>query len=40
MLADGMVVTGAILKNGLLSIDLVRPEPAKMVRKINISVSD
>jgi HSP20 family molecular chaperone IbpA len=40
MLADGMVVTGAILKNGLLSIDLVRPEPARMVRKINISVSD
>jgi HSP20 family molecular chaperone IbpA len=40
MLADGMVVTGAILKNGLLSIDLVRPEPSRMVRKINISVSD
>lgn len=40
MLADGMVVIGAVLKNGLLSIDLVRPEPARMVRKINISVSD
>jgi HSP20 family molecular chaperone IbpA len=40
MLADGMAVTGAVLKNGLLSIDLVRPEPARMVRKINISVSD
>lgn len=40
MLADGMVVTGAILKNGLLSIDLIRPEPSRMVRKINISVSD
>lgn len=40
MLADGMMVTGAVLKNGLLSIDLVRPEPARMVRKINISVSD
>jgi HSP20 family molecular chaperone IbpA len=40
MLADGMAVIGAVLKNGLLSIDLVRPEPAKMVRKINISVSD
>ena len=40
MLADGMVVTGAVLKNGLLAIDLVRPEPARMVRKINISVSD
>jgi len=40
MLAEGMAVTGAVLKNGLLSIDLVRPEPAKMVRKINISVPD
>ena len=40
MLAEGMVVTAAALKNGLLSIDLVRPEPAKMVRKINISVPD
>jgi HSP20 family molecular chaperone IbpA len=40
MLADGMRVTGAVLKNGLLAIDLVRPEPERMVRKINISVSD
>ena len=40
MLADGMVVIGAVLRNGLLSIDLGRPEPARMVRKINISVSD
>ena len=40
MLAEGMAVTGAVLKNWLLSIDLVRPEPAKMVRKINISVPD
>jgi HSP20 family molecular chaperone IbpA len=40
MLAEGMTVTSAALKNGLLSIDLVRPEPAKMVRKINISVPD
>jgi HSP20 family molecular chaperone IbpA len=40
MLADGMSVTSAELRNGLLSIDLVRPEPAKMVRKINISVPD
>ncbi len=40
MLADGMQVKGAILKNGLLSVDLFRPEPARMVRKINISVSD
>ncbi|WP_377291284.1 Hsp20 family protein [Rhizobium sp. SG2393] len=40
VLADGMQVLGADLRNGLLSIDLVRPEPARMVRKINISVSD
>ncbi|KAA0699329.1 heat-shock protein Hsp20 [Neorhizobium sp. P12A] len=39
MLADGMQVLGAGLKNGLLSVDLIRPEPARMVKKINISVS-
>ena len=40
VLADGMRVTGAELKNGLLSITLDRPEPEKMIRKINISVKD
>lgn len=40
MLADGMQVIGAVLKNGLLAIDLVRPEPDRLVRKINISVSE
>lgn len=40
VLADGMHVMGAELKNGLLSIDLVRPEPERMVKKINISVRD
>lgn len=40
VLADGMQVRGADLKNGLLSIDLDRPEPEKLVRKINISVKD
>ncbi|WP_422372371.1 Hsp20 family protein [Hoeflea sp.] len=40
VLADGMHVIGAELKNGLLSVDLVRPEPERMVRKINISVRD
>ncbi|MFB9949945.1 Hsp20 family protein [Rhizobium puerariae] len=40
VLADGMQVSGALLRNGLLSIDLVRPEPERMVRKINISVSE
>ena len=40
MLADGMKVIGAALKNGLLSVDLIRPEPERMVKKINISVSE
>lgn len=40
VLADGMRVIGAELKNGLLSITLDRPEPEKMIRKINISVQD
>ena len=39
VLADGMHVLGAALRNGLLSVDLVRPEPERMVKKINISVS-
>lgn len=40
VLADGMRVTSAELKNGLLAIDLDRPQPARVVRKINISVKD
>ena len=40
VLAEGMRVTGAELKNGLLAIDLDRPQPEKLVRKINISVRD
>jgi HSP20 family molecular chaperone IbpA len=40
VLADGMRVMGAELKNGLLSIDLDRPEAERLVRKINISVRD
>jgi HSP20 family molecular chaperone IbpA len=40
VLAEGMRVTGAELKNGLLAIDLDRPEPEKLVRRINISVKD
>ena len=36
LLADGMEVLGADLANGLLSIDLVRPEPDRVVRKIDI----
>ena len=40
VLADGMRVAGAELKNGLLAIDLDRPAPERLVRKINISVKD
>ena len=40
VLADGMRVTAAGLKNGLLAIDLDRPTPERLVRKINISVKD
>ncbi|MDX8528998.1 Hsp20 family protein [Mesorhizobium sp. MSK_1335] len=40
VLADGMRVIAAELKNGLLSIDLDRPEAERLVRKINISVKD
>jgi HSP20 family molecular chaperone IbpA len=40
VLADGMRVTSAALRNGLLAIDLDRPEPERLVKKINISVTD
>ncbi len=40
VLADGMKVIGADLKNGLLAVDLDRPEVERLVRKINISVKD
>jgi len=40
MLADGMRILGAELRNGLLSIDLDRPAPERLVQKINISVRD
>ena len=40
VLAEGMEVLGAELKNGLLSIDLARPEPERVVRKIAISARD
>ncbi|MGI9512239.1 MAG: Hsp20 family protein [Anderseniella sp.] len=39
VLADGMNVVSASLDNGLLAIDLERPEPQRMVRKIEISQS-
>ncbi len=40
LLAEGMQVLGADLTNGLLSIDLARPDPERIVQKINISVRD
>ena len=40
VLADGMQVSDADLKNGLLSIDLVRPEPERVVKSISIRECD
>ena len=36
VLADGMEVTGARLENGLLELQLERPEPRRVVRRIQI----
>ncbi len=36
VLADGMVVEGATLEHGLLHIDLARPEPETVVKRIPI----
>jgi HSP20 family molecular chaperone IbpA len=40
LLADGMEVLGAELKNGLLSVDLARPELTRIVKTIAISEQD
>ncbi len=40
VLADGMEVMRADLKNGLLSIDLVRPEPERVAKSIAITEHD
>ena len=40
VLADGMDVLSADLKNGLLSIDLARPEPERVVKTIAIKQHD
>jgi len=37
VLADGMNVKGAEMENGLLIIDLIRPEPQNLVRNIKIT---
>ena len=36
VLADGIVIKGANLSNGLLSIDLERPVPERVIRKVEI----
>jgi HSP20 family molecular chaperone IbpA len=40
LLAEGMEVLGADLSSGLLSIDLVRPEPERIIRRIEILERD
>ena len=40
VLAEGMEVLGADLSNGLLSIDLIRPELTRIVRRITITPRD
>jgi HSP20 family molecular chaperone IbpA len=40
LLAEGMEVLGADLQNGLLSVDLVRPEPERIIRRIDIVEKD
>ena len=40
VLAEGIEILSADLKDGLLSIDLVRPQQVRTVRKINISSGD
>jgi HSP20 family molecular chaperone IbpA len=39
VLADGMEVEGALLEHGLLHIDLDRPEPDKLIKKIPIQTA-
>jgi HSP20 family molecular chaperone IbpA len=40
MLADGMRVTAAALKNGLLAIDLDRPQSERFIKRIAITSND
>jgi len=40
LLADGMQVKAAELERGLLAVDLVRPQPERMVRTIKIVARD
>lgn len=36
LLADGMLIRDAVLKNGMLTITIVRPKPEKVARQIEI----
>ncbi len=40
VLAEGMEVLGADLKNGLLEIDLARPQPERLVKRVSITNHD
>ena len=40
VLADGMEVLSADLRNGLLEIDLARPEPERVVKTVSIKSHD
>jgi HSP20 family molecular chaperone IbpA len=40
VLAEGIEILGADLKDGLLAIDLVRPQPERVIRKIEIGSRD
>jgi HSP20 family molecular chaperone IbpA len=40
LLAEGMQVAGADLVNGLLAVDVIRPEPERAVRHITITTRD
>lgn len=40
LLADGMEVMGAELQHGLLAVDLVRPQPERIIRRIDILAKD
>ena len=40
VLADGIEIISAELKDGLLAIDLARPTPERIIRKIEIAARD
>ncbi len=40
VLADGMAVEQALLEHGLLHIDLARPEPARLIKRIPIRTAE